>query len=341
MDSTWAWRIPSAIQGVFSIICIIILPFVPESPRWLAYQGRRDEALEVVALTHADGDATNPVVLVQYQEIIDTLEFEQSAGETLSVKEMVKTPGARRRMNLVLSVAVFSMLSGNNIVTYYLGDMLDNAGITNTTTQLEINIILNFWCLFVSVLATLFIDKVGRKTLALVSTGLMIPFLFMLGALTKVYGTSENNSGIYGAVAAIFLFQGSYSIGWTPLTVLYPPEVLNYSIRSNGMGVYTFFVNGIGMFATFVFPFALAAIGWKLYMINAAWNVLEYAFVHYYWVETKGKTLEEIDEMLDGTKHSAVPDLEAVIKGKVDGVDVLVGKEPARSVVESVNKKSK
>lgn len=332
MSSTWAWRIPSAVQGVFSILCIVILPFVPESPRWLAHQGLRSEALEVVALTHADGDVTNPIVLVQYREIIDTLEYEANIGETLAVKELVKTPAARKRMNLVISVAVFSMLSGNNIVTYYLGEMLDNAGITNTTTQLEINIILNCWCLVMSILGTFLVDRVGRKGMALVATGLMIPFLFLLGALTKVYGTSSNQSGIYATVASIFLFQGSYSVGWTPLTVLYPPEVLNYSIRGNGMGVYTFFANGLGMFATFVFPFALTAIGWKLYMINAVWNMLEFAFVQYFWVETKGKTLEEIDEMLDGVKHSDVPDLERVMKA---GLEVLNGVEvDTESVVD-------
>lgn len=74
-------------------------------------------------------------------------------------------------------------------------------------------------------------------------------------------------------------------------------------------------------------------------MINGAWNFLEFAFVFYYWVETRGKTLEEIDEMLDGAKHSAVPDLEKVLNEKLGGgdvdvdVDVLVGMDGSGSVV--------
>jgi len=115
--------------------------------------------------------------------------------------------------------------------------------------------------------------------------------------LFLVYGTSTNTSGIYGTVAAIFLFQGSYSFGWTPLTVLYPPEVLNFPIRANGMAIYTFFANAVGLMVTFAFPYALAAIKWKTYMINGAWDIFELAFVFYFWVETKGKTLEEIDEV--------------------------------------------
>lgn len=70
--------------------------------------------------------------------------------------------------------------------------------------------------------------------------------------------------------------------------------------------------------AVFAFPFALANIGWKIYMINAAWNVFVPVFIWLYWVETKGRTLEEIDEQLDGIKHSDAPNLEAVLQGKVD-----------------------
>lgn len=62
MESTWAWRLPSLLQGFWSVLCIVILPFVPESPRWLAYQGRHEEALTSLALLTADGDESNPVV---------------------------------------------------------------------------------------------------------------------------------------------------------------------------------------------------------------------------------------------------------------------------------------
>ncbi|KAF7348361.1 Hexose transporter protein [Mycena sanguinolenta] len=196
--------------------------------------------------------------------------------------------------------------------------MLDNAGITNTTTQLQINVILNAFCLVCSLVGTYFIDRLGRKPTAMISITSLTIFLFMVGALTKSYGTnSTNTSGIYATVAMIFLFQGSYSFGWTPLLYVYPPEVLNYSIRANGMGVMQLALNGTALMAVFAFPFALVAIGWKTYLINAAWDALEVPFVWWYWVETAGKTLEEIDELLDGVKHSTAPDVEKVIRGEV------------------------
>lgn len=78
--------------------------------------------------------------------------------------------------------------------------------------------------------------------------------------------------------------------------MLYPPEIMNYNMRVYGVGFMEFMGNCFGLLITFAFPFAFAAIGWKFYMINAAWNVLEVVFVAYYWVETVGLSLEQIDE---------------------------------------------
>lgn len=98
----------------------------------------------------------------------------------------------------------------------------------------------------IALAGTYAVDKIGRKTLAIWSTALLTIFIFMIGGLTAAYGDSVNKSGIYATVAAIFLFQGSYSFGWTPLGLLYPPEVLNFSIRSTGMAAFAFITNGTG-----------------------------------------------------------------------------------------------
>lgn len=138
MQSTWAWRLPSALQGLFSIIAVAILFIVPESPRWLAVQDRTDEALEVVAIMHSNGDTTHPEARNAFQEIIDGIEFDKNVRRRTAVKEVVKTPDLRMRLILVVSASVCAMLSGNNIVSFYLGDMLTQAGITESDTQLEI-----------------------------------------------------------------------------------------------------------------------------------------------------------------------------------------------------------
>ncbi|KUJ12605.1 MFS sugar transporter-like protein [Mollisia scopiformis] len=318
IDSSWAWRIPSIIQVVPSLLCLVILPFIPESPRWLMYQDRQDEALEVLAIMAANGDTSDAVVVTQYHQIADTIAWEKANKPSINWLDAFRTPQSRRRMILACSCAIFGNMSGSGIISYYLGTILTQAGVTNTTTQLEINIYLSVWCLFTAILGTSLADKIGRKRLGAGTLTVSMVFLFLVGAFTKLYGDGSTKSGVYGTVACIFLYQGSYAFGWSTLLVMYPPEVLNYSLRANGMSIYTFVSNAAATVVTFAFPYALAKIGWKTYMINASWDVLEIAFIIWYWVETSGKTLEEVDELIDGEYHSDAPVLLGVIRGEVE-----------------------
>ncbi|KAL4735387.1 hypothetical protein BDV11DRAFT_173912 [Aspergillus similis] len=307
--SSWSWRLPCLLQALFSVLCFFIIFFVPESPRWLAHRERVEDALISVASTHSNSDITDAVAIQQHRYIIDMIELERASGKQMTYAEIFQTPNSRRRLLLVISIAVLSMSSGNNIVSYYLGDMLDKAGITNETTQLQINIILTAWCLVIACLGTWLVNNLGRKPI--ISVAGMIVFLYLVGAFTKLYGNGGNTSGIYGTVAAIFLFQGSYAIGITPLTIIYAPEVLNFSIRSNGMAAWTFSITCGGLFSVFVWPLALEAIGYKTYLINATWNVVQFVFVAYFWIETKGLTLEQIDAKFESLNPSILDGVEA------------------------------
>jgi MFS family permease len=136
-QSTWAWRLPSLLQGIFSFACIIVLPFIPESPRWLVSKELYEDARLSVAQTNADGDVNDPVVVAVYKEIIDTLEWEKKNGMTMSPMEIIKTPTARKRTLIGASVGPFSCIAGNVIASYYLGNELDTAGITDYNDQLK------------------------------------------------------------------------------------------------------------------------------------------------------------------------------------------------------------
>ncbi|KAF2710633.1 putative hexose carrier protein [Pleomassaria siparia CBS 279.74] len=322
-QSTWAWRAPSLFQGIFSVICIMILPFVPESPRWLVHEGHYEEARTVVAQTNADGDRSNLIVLTVYKEILDTLEWEKKEGRTMSPKEIVKTPVARKRLLVGMSAGPFSCVVGNIIASYYLGSELDTAGITDPNDQLKANVVLNVWCLGCALVGTHLVANWGRKDTALLSQALLVICLFVIGGLSKKYADDPDGASkglIYGDVAVMFLFQGFYSVAWTPLLYLYPSEVMNYSIRANGLAFSQFMLNALAVLLVFVMPIGIENIGWKMYMINGSWDIVIVVLIAIYWVETKGRTLEEIDAIFEGEKHSLVPDVEAVRKGeaKVD-----------------------
>ncbi|KAH7156628.1 hexose transporter [Dactylonectria macrodidyma] len=322
ISGEWSWRIPCLLQVVPSFVSGFCLFCTPESPRWLAYHDRTNEALLVVASVRANGDQSDTEVILQHQEIITARDFEREAGRKVSFVELFKTRSSRRRVMLAVSVSVIAMGSGNNIASYFLGDMLGNAGITDKNTQLEINVVMNSWCLVCAAIGTLLMDRVGRKTLCLCACTGMTVMMFILGGLTKTFSTSENLSGIYGTVAAIFLFMGSYSIGVTPVTNLYPPEVLSYSIRANGMALWAGVIAAFAIGTTLVFPIALQAISWRLYFILGAWDFLESLFVRFFWVETKGLSLEEIDQLFNGDRLYDQPSSEACGEDNIiDGQD--------------------
>lgn len=72
----------------------------------------------------------------------------------------------------------------------------------------------------------------------------------------------------------------------------------------------------MGLMIKFAFPFAFAAIGYRTYMVNGAFNVLAPIFVIFTCVETKGKSLEEIDVLMDGEEHAHLPDVHNVMAEK-------------------------
>lgn len=74
-------------------------------------------------------------------------------------------------------------------------------------------------------------------------------------------------------------------------------------------------------------PIALANIAWKIYFVNGSWNILMTVAIAYFWIETKGKTLEEIDEAIEGVRHSDAPGVEDLIINK--GAQISVDGNPA------------
>lgn len=115
---SWSWRAPCLLQSLFSIICGVTLFFVPESPRWLIYQDRQEEAILVMASVYANGDMGSDIVTEHYQEILATLKWETESGQTLTYAQIFRTPNARRRVGLVISVALIATMSGGSTFSF-------------------------------------------------------------------------------------------------------------------------------------------------------------------------------------------------------------------------------
>ncbi|ANZ73921.1 BA75_01860T0 [Komagataella pastoris] len=321
ITTTWAWRIPSIIQCVPALFSIAALVFIPESPRWLISVGQFDKASEVISIAEGiDIDAG----MKRVQEIQAVIEEEKARVASNPWKEITKGVYNWKRLFIMLTQGLVTELAGSSVGTYYFSLLLNQAGVSDVSTVLQVGIIQSSWCLVIALIACFTLDIVGRKPQALFGTTGMIVSFFILGGLIEKYGDSDNVSGSYGAIACMFLFQGFYNLCWTPMNTLYPPEIWPFKLRSAGVTVFKFFNCGFGLFGTFILPIGMSNLGWKFYMLNAGYDIIFLPIIYFVWVETKGVSLETLDELigcpvvLDEESLSSVELVQVDGRGKSD-----------------------
>jgi MFS family permease len=208
--NTWSWRIPSALQGLPSVIQVALIWFCPESPRWLVSKGRNEQALETLAYYHADGNREDPLVKYEYEEIRAAIDLDREVAAKIGWKTLFSTRGNLKRVRIILALAFFSQWSGNGLVSYYLNRVFNTVGITSELHQLLINGILQIWNLFWALAASSMVERIGRRVLFITSTIGMICFFIMQTVCSAIYAQNNNKGAGYAVIAAIFLFYMFY-----------------------------------------------------------------------------------------------------------------------------------
>jgi hypothetical protein len=117
IPNSWAWRIPSILQALSSIIQIAACFIIIESPRWLISKDRDDEARTIITKYHAAGNPDDPLVTVEMQEIREALRIDREVTMNTSYMSFFKSKGNRLRLVLVVTVGFFSQWSGNGLIS--------------------------------------------------------------------------------------------------------------------------------------------------------------------------------------------------------------------------------
>ncbi|KAI0031002.1 hexose transporter [Vararia minispora EC-137] len=307
--STWSWRIPSLIQAAPAVWQVILLWFAPESPRYLIAKGREAEALKTLAYYHADGDETDPLVQYEMEEVKAAIKIDRSVAANVGWKSLFTTSGNRRRLRIILAIAWFSQWSGNGLTSYYLNIILQNIGITSSTIKLLINALLQVWGFLFGLLASLIVERVGRRPLFITSCAGMLVFFTLLTACTGVYAVHQTQAAAHAVIAFIALHGAAYRrahnylvrLAFTPLLISYTVEILPYGVRAKGLTLLNFTVSCALVFNQYVNPIALAHIQWRYYIVYCGWLVFELAYCYIFIIETKGLSLEETAALFDGT----------------------------------------
>lgn len=312
---------PSLLQGAPAVLQLILSVFVPESPRWLVYQDRQDEAMQVLAAYHACGDPDSRLIRFEMHEISATLE-EEKKQKAMQWTEFLRTKGNRKRLWILLFMGFAAQLSGMGLTNYYLAKILDGIGVTNADTQLLINAIAAIWQLTCSVFFAMLIDRVGRRGLITLGITTML-VVFIIWTICSALNEQRNYSDrplALAVVAMIFLFQ----VGYQPFaisTVPYVVECSLFSLRSKTAMIFQFCGYAASFFTGYINPIAMDSIGWRYYMVACAVIAIECAFAWWYLPETKGKGLEEIGEIFDG--EGPLTGNKAISKHRDEGHQVL------------------
>lgn len=239
----------------------------------------------------------SPLVQLQYREIMEDRTNNQNKNPWWDYRELVNTRAARYRLAMVIAMAFFGQWSGNNVVSYFMPGMVEAAGITDKNKQLLINAINPIFSLIAAVYGATLLDKLGRRTMLMAGlTGALFSYV-MLTAFTA--RTSDDPNLAYGTIVSIYLFGIFFSWGFTPLQTLYCVEVLDNRNRAKGSGLNFLFLNIAMVVNTYGISVGMEAIGWKLYLVYIGWICIELVIIYFFFVETAGKTLEEMGEIFE------------------------------------------
>ncbi|QWU88946.1 hypothetical protein CA3LBN_003269 [Candidozyma haemuli] len=310
IDGVASFRIAWAIQIVPGLLLALGLFFIPESPRWLAKQGYWDDAEKIVAEINAKGDRESADVQIEVSEIKEQLLVEENVkaftfANLFSKKYLPRTIVA-------VSAQIWQQFTGINVMMYYIVYIFEMAGISDNANLVSSSIqyVLNFCC---TVAALFLMDKIGRRPLLLGGAVMMAAWQFSVAGILGNYsvpypdsGSSsvtiripeDNKPAANGVIASCYLFVCSFAVSWGVVTWVYCSEMWGDSVsRQRGAALATA-CNWIFNFAIAMFtPPSFANINWRTYIIYASCCVAMFIQVFFFFPETKGKRLEEIDQI--------------------------------------------
>jgi len=301
LEGNVSWTIPVYLQMFFPGLIVLLGWFIPESPRWLYVNHKREKAVQVLTQYHGYGNENSAWVKLQLEEYESYLNMEGADKRWWDYRALFNSRASRYRLATNVVFSIFAQWAGNGVLTYFLPGVLDTAGYKDEVVKANIN--LGYACFqFVFALTgAAFVDRIGRRPLMLFSMiGSCVVWIGVTTA-TALYSESgeTNSSAARAAIAMIFIFGAVYSIGLTPLQALYPVEVLSFEMRAKGMAFSALAVNAGGMLNQFAWPIALEKIKWKTYIVFVVWNAVQSTVFYFMMPETKNRTLEELDRIFE------------------------------------------
>ncbi len=284
------WRLMFGLAAIPAVLLFVGMLFQKESPHWLIRQDRIDEARDVLKRVRNDDDDIDGEI----REVQEVSRKQAGTRELLS-------PSIRPLVFVGVMLAVFQQITGINTVIYYAPTLLQGAGFGNSAALLA-NVVNGAVNVGMTIVAIWLLDRAGRRPLLLSGTAGMAVGMAITGC---AFLGGENLHGALAIVAVIGLlvYTGSFAIGLGPVFWLLIAEIYPLRIRGAAMSVATMANWGANFVVTVSFLTLLNAInGVGVFFL---FGFLTLVALAYFWrkvPETKGRSLQEIEHELTGTK---------------------------------------
>ncbi|KAE8153367.1 general substrate transporter [Aspergillus avenaceus] len=304
-----SFRVAWAIQAVPGIILLCVLPFFPESPRWLAGKERWEESLDTLAMLHGRGNRNDPVVQVEWEEVQEAVRVAREAKDVTFLA--LFGPQMWVRTMCGVSVQVWQQLLGGNVAMYYVVYIFAMAGMDSNASLYSSAIQYVIFLITTGVVLP-YIDRIGRRFLLLSGAVICMVLHYAIAGVMASYGhpvdSIDGNANLRweikgpagkAVIALSYIFVGVYGLTWAPAAWIYSSEVFPLKYRAKGVGL-SAAGNWIFNFALayFVAP-AFTNIKWKTYIIFGVFCTVMTFHVFFLYPETSRRSLEEIDMMFE------------------------------------------
>ena len=288
-ESGWRWMFGS--EALPALLLLVLLFFVPESPRWLTKQDRSDEALEI--LTRVNGAVYAKTELL---EIKDAL-----AHESGSLKQLFQ-PGMKIVLVIGIVLAVLQQVTGINVFLYFGTEIFKKMG-SDTNAALLQTVIVGTVNLAFTIIAIWLVDRLGRKPLMIIGSAGMGLSLLGMGLMAYIQKTD------LWVLLFIIGYIACFALSVGPVTWVILSEIFPTRIRGRAMAIATVCLWMANYLISQTFPM-MEENNWLLEKFHHAFPFWLYgifcavlvAFVWRFVPETKGKTLEEIERYWIGVK---------------------------------------
>ncbi len=283
VQSGWRWMMGS--EAIPSVMLLVLMFLVPESPRWLTKQNREDDAFQI--LMKVDGTQHAQTEMASIKDAI--------AHESESVAQLFH-PGMRIVLLIGVVLAVLQQITGINVFLYYGPEIFKKLG-TETDAALLQTVVVGAVNLLFTIVAIWTVDKLGRKVLMVIGAAGMGITLFAMG-LSAFYQKTE-----LWFLVFILGYMASFALSVGPVTWVILSEIFPTKIRGRAMAVAAICLWVANYVVSQTFPM-MNENTWLIEKFNRAFPFWIYGsmcavlviFVLLFVPETKGKTLEEIEK---------------------------------------------